>query len=550
MNTIDKYVQLTDDSYKISSPLLLDTALEQVSSERNSLISSLKDSGSIKVPIVGDFSAGKSSLLNEYIGQDETLPVDITPETAVAYELYYGINEFVELYREGNKIEERPIKEIKQLATRPGDIAKVHLNSSKIRDLEIRGITLVDMPGIDSGIKEHNDAILNYINKGTIFILCVDSASGGLRQSTLSFMSELSKYNLKPAVIITKTDKKPTSEITGIVDYISFQSRKAIGSETYVGTVSAHNHDIKAFEEYINTLNVEEIIKEKFASRIDLFLSKQISSLEAQAKIYNSKIDDAESQIAALEAEKQKASQSINNAQVGDTPDKSTQDVLDLVNATLKVHSQEIAQMAIDKEDSNAINARILNYIRPVIILAFKEEGQQYASAMNTVVDQVSTALQDNLTIDGNIFDNLVDSFREDIVGGIGIAADVLIAMPNVFAKALGWVLQFLGDKVPDLIKWFLGKSNEDILMDATNKVETSVIPQIIDRLRPDILQQITEQQKRIRENISTSIVSSIGNLQDSVMASKEIANKTDLEVQIAQINSAIEKITNLKTAV
>lgn len=550
MNTIDKYVQLTDDSYKISSPLLLDTALEQVSSERNSLISALKDSGSIKVPIVGDFSAGKSSLLNEYMGQDETLPVDITPETAVAYELYYGINEFVELYRDGNKIEERPIKEIKQLATRPGDIAKVHLNSAKIRDLEIKGITLVDMPGIDSGIKEHNDAILNYINKGTVFILCVDSAGGSLRQSTLSFMSELAKYNLKPAVIITKTDKKPVSEITGIVDYVSFQSRKAIGSETYVGTVSAHNHDIKAFEEYINTLNVEEIVKEKFASRIELFLTKQISSLQAQAKIYNSKIDNAESQIEALEAEKLKASQSINNAQVGDTPDKSTQDVLDLVNATLKVHSQEIAQMAIDKEDSNAINARILNYIRPVIVLAFKEEGQQYASAMNTVVDQVSSALQDNLTIDGNIFDNLVDSFREDIVGGVAIAADVLIAMPNVFAKALGWVLQFLGDKVPDLIKWFLGKSNEDILMDATNKVETTVIPQIIERLRPDILQQITEQQKRIRENISSSIVSSIGNLQDSVMASKEMANKADLETQITQINAAIEKISNLKTAV
>ena len=169
---------------------------------------------------------------------------------------------------------------------------------------------------------------------------------------------------------------------------------------------------------------------------------------------------------------------------------------------------------------------------------------------MNTVVDNVSTAIQSNMTIDGNIFDSLVDGFREDIVGGVSIAADVLIAMPNVFAKALGWVLQLLGDKVPDLIKWFLGKSKDDVILEVTQKVDSSVIPQIAERLRPEILQQITAQQQRIRDNIGSNVASAIGNLQDSVIASKEMTDKAELETQLKLVNDAINQISKIKDSI
>ncbi|MBD5349817.1 MAG: hypothetical protein HDR89_02880 [Bacteroides sp.] len=550
MNKLNIYRDIVSDSYKISSPLLLENALQQITYEKKSIQNALNESGSIKVPIIGDFSSGKSSLLNTYIGDLTLLPVDIAPETAVAYELYYDYSERVELYRDGAKIEEKNLNDIKQLSTHPGDIAKVYIKSSKIKNLEAKGITLVDMPGIDSGIKEHNDAILNYINKGTIFVLCVDCAGGSLRNSTLAFLGELSKYNLKPAILVTKTDKKPVSELQDIVEYITFQAQKAIGSKTFVGYISSHCNDIISFEKFLNDINTSELLEEKFSSRIEKYCLQQINALSAQAGIYSTNIEDAQKQIEALEAEKLKAEAAISDAKVGDTPEKSTQDVLDLVESALRVHSSEIAQMVVDKEDASAINARILNYIRPVIVLAFREEGEQYASAMNTVVDNVSTAIQSNMTIDGNIFDSLVDGFREDIVGGVSIAADVLIAMPNVFAKALGWVLQLLGDKVPDLIKWFLGKSKDDVILEVTQKVDSSVIPQIAERLRPEILQQITAQQQRIRDNIGSNVASAIGNLQDSVIASKEMTDKAELETQLKLVNDAINQISKIKDSI
>ena len=47
------------------------------------------------VPVVGEFSAGKSSLLNRLMGKD-LLAVAMNPETAIPAELYYSETEYDE----------------------------------------------------------------------------------------------------------------------------------------------------------------------------------------------------------------------------------------------------------------------------------------------------------------------------------------------------------------------------------------------------------------------------------------------------------------------
>jgi hypothetical protein len=78
--------------------------------------------------------------------------------------------------------------------------------------------------------------------------------------------------------------------------------------------------------------------------------------------------------------------------------------------------------------------------------------------------------------------------------------------------------------------------------------VENSIIPQIIERLRPEILQQITAQQQRIRQNVNNSVSSSIGNLQDAVVDSNGVSCKTDRQDKIAKIEEAIKAIIKLNS--
>ncbi|GAA7207519.1 hypothetical protein ID0449_06720 [Helicobacter pylori] len=49
------------------------------------------------MPIVGNFSAGKSTLLNCFL-EKSVLPTAITPEISLATELHYSANERIEVF--------------------------------------------------------------------------------------------------------------------------------------------------------------------------------------------------------------------------------------------------------------------------------------------------------------------------------------------------------------------------------------------------------------------------------------------------------------------
>lgn len=545
-----EYAEIVNKSFAISKDLLLENSFKQISEEKDNLLKLLSDESIIKVPIVGDFSAGKSSMVNCLLGRNGLLPVDITPETAVAYELYYGSTEKVELYRDGKKIEEQAIQSIKQLAVKPGDIAKVYVDSPTIRNLQEKGIIIVDMPGIDSGIKEHNDAILHYINKGTAFILLTDAETGSLRESTISFITELSKYNLKPAVLVSKTDKKPESEISSIKEYIEFQAKRAIGEETFVGCISSANNNITDFTQYLSTLDSNVLIAAKFAMRVISFINLQIINITTQKDILNANLQDVDEKIKKLEAEKQRISEQLSDSvPFADTPEKSTQDILDLVKMELDTHAEDIATKVVNKEDANTINAMLMNYIRPVVINAFKEEGEQYAAAMNTAVDDVSRALQDTLHLEGNFVDGIVEEMREEIIGAVQMAAEALKFM-GAWGKVLGWILTFFGDKIPDIIRWFFGKSKESIIDEATEKIRTSVIDKITEQLRPIMYEQVKAQQERIRESVKKKVADAISSIQDSIESAQKQDNSSDINARIAAMDIAINQLLNIKQTI
>lgn len=225
MNNTAKFQNAINEMAKVT-PMLVGESQETFKSRSAEFLKDVEESQFIKVPLVGVFSAGKSSLLNVFTQKTGMLPVDTAPETAVAYEMYYDTNERVELYREGNKIDTQSLSNIKDLDTKPGDIAKVYSNSEPIKQLQDKGIILVDMPGIGSGIERHDAAIFNYIDKATAFIVIVDVEQGSLRNSTMTFMQELDKYGIHPVVMVSKIDKKPASDVKEVVEYIQYQMTK------------------------------------------------------------------------------------------------------------------------------------------------------------------------------------------------------------------------------------------------------------------------------------------------------------------------------------
>jgi GTPase SAR1 family protein len=174
------------------------------------------------VPVIGGFSAGKSSLINSFLGS-EILPVKITPETALSTELRYSNKNYIEAIKKDNSIETFDISlmsEIKNNA-RNYQYIKLYLNNQNLKDIE--PLILVDMPGFDSPIELHNQAIMNYLNKGVYFIILNSIEDGVIPKSILREIDNIVEFNKDFTFCISKTNLKPGEIIKEVKNTIQEQ---------------------------------------------------------------------------------------------------------------------------------------------------------------------------------------------------------------------------------------------------------------------------------------------------------------------------------------
>ena len=81
----------------------------------------------------------------------------------------------------------------------------------------IADYTIVDTPGFDSGIEAHAQALSNYIGVGSAYLVVVDQEKGGLDETTLQFIREISHYSNQIAVVLNKCDKITPDTVEQIV---------------------------------------------------------------------------------------------------------------------------------------------------------------------------------------------------------------------------------------------------------------------------------------------------------------------------------------------
>lgn len=529
MNHVMKYQNALNKVSEVT-PLLVGETLNEFKRNSEEFMQEVQDAQYIKVPLVGVFSAGKSSLLNVFTEKVGMLPVDTMPETAVAYELYYGINESVELYRNGEKIDSKPLADIKQLDTKPGDIAKVYCTSEPIKKLQERGIILVDMPGIGSGLERHDAAIFNYINSGTAFVLIVDAEQGSLRGSTMTFMQELSQYNMHPAILISKIDKKTDSEVKSIIEYIEYQLSKLGSTDTFVGTVCSVNKDLSGFTKYVESLNPEALVREKLNKKFRYIVNSVIEQINLRIQIKDKDIADVEGKIKQFEAEIANVKLELPVAEGhADSPEKSTEDVLDSVRLALSNKATDIAQMIIDKESPETVKAAIVSIVRSAVILALKDESEQYSVALGAAVKESITELPTfEVTLDFmNDFSGVTES--------LGALLTTALAKIGGLGGLVPLIINLVVSLVPRFLSWLFGKSNDEAVAEVRQKFISTAIQEVIDGIRPTILKITQDNQKNIQDKIQAELISKMEKVKDSLREKMEDANKSKSEVESEQ---------------
>ena len=540
MKILDDYCQRIEQASTYAQEVIdSKESLERISQKKYSLIESIKRNAYFKVPFVGDFSAGKSTMLNTYFDLNKLLPTDITPETSVAYELWYSEGESMELWRDSKLIETYKVSDISSLSVKPGDMVKLYLNNQKIKTLNDRGIVVVDMPGIDSGIEEHTSAILNYIHQGTAFAVFTDIEQGTLKGSAVSFIEELKKYGIRTAIFVSKADKKPKQEQEKVLSTVTSIAKRIISDDVFVGLSSAFIPLTEDIDKWLGSLDAEELARNKFDKQVDAFIASIKNELALSLSLLKKDSINYEEQIKELTDRKEASLTELRrNAKASQSLDDSVKDVMMDVDYALKASASKLALLIYSsKDDSININAELMGIIRPAIINAFSRELAEYQDFLDDGVQNFSIDV-DSLLEDVRQEDELLASSRElvgDILGDLLPLLDIPLPLAKIIAHKVA-------EYVPDVLKVFLGKNDSEAVSGIKTKLIQDMYPRILNELRPSIKDAMSKS----REDLLTKAENQI---EEEASKYDEILARVQTEMQ-ADRKAREEKVTKIENSI
>lgn len=195
------------------------------------------DQAPLDVAVLGQFKAGKSSLLNKLAGID-LLPTGVTPVTAIITGLTFGepLHAWVSyLDGTGRQIDATEIADYVAEAQNPNNrkqVAAVELACPGLK--ELAGLRLVDTPGLGS-LFEHNTRLSKEWLPNVGIALVVMSADRALGEEDRRLLTELQEHAPRLAVVLTK------------IDLLCEQEREEIRKFVSESLANIANHDIPVF---------------------------------------------------------------------------------------------------------------------------------------------------------------------------------------------------------------------------------------------------------------------------------------------------------------
>ncbi|MBP7341700.1 MAG: dynamin family protein [Syntrophaceae bacterium] len=183
----------------------------------------LAENPPIDVAVLGQFKAGKSSLLNSLIERD-VLPVGAIPVTTVVTRLQYGATERALIRHFDGHVTAAPLSSVGDYtseAKNPGNEKNVEIVDIELPSLmRLPGLRLVDTPGLGSVFKYHQSTSANWLPSVGTALLAV-SSDRPLSENDLNLIRELSAYTPNIVLLLTKADLLSEAQQKEVIVFFS-----------------------------------------------------------------------------------------------------------------------------------------------------------------------------------------------------------------------------------------------------------------------------------------------------------------------------------------
>lgn len=510
------------------------------------------------VPVIGGFSAGKSTLINSFLGSN-ILPTNLTPETALATELRYSKENYTEAVRIDDSIDRYEISQneiIKENASNY-QYLRLHLNNEKLKEIE--PLVLVDMPGFDSPLELHNKAILNYLQRGVYFIVLTSIEDGGLTKSILREIENITEFGKGFSFCLSKTNLKPLEEVKDVQNRIKEQLSDELDFEKEI--VLLDDNGGKNLEKILKDIDTENLFYILFIDRlkdnyfhIDSQISTKIATLESSKQEAQKVIQSLKDGIKKILSKKEqliteiKERYSIN----------SSESIVDAVASELIKNQDLLISLAL--QNQNLFQKEINDIIKNRLIYE-----------LNKKLDNISADIIDDFTYElkdiGNDNENfaLDEQWVESISEGIQILLNstqtgleklttytkgkegslykVITTSLGIVTTVLNPILEIVIIFLPDIINFFASKTQEEKQKELLkSKFHSEIVPSLKIKLR-DVVQSTMQEQIE-------NLINSISDKFEAELKQKELEIEETLqekEQNIIQTEVEIEKLKKIQ---
>lgn len=503
----------------------------EIDKSKDTLIKLVKEQ-ELLVPVVGGFSAGKSTAINAFLGED-ILSVAITPETALATELRYTDGQaYAQGVKENGQIEELSLDEFVKLKERAEDFAyaKVFLNNEKLKSIE--PLILVDMPGFDAPVEAHNKAIMEYLARGAYFVILESASSGTLAMSIKRHIENLQTLGRSFSFALTKCDLKPQSELDEIKTSIADELKDSFDYDKSVFLL-----DLKGgLDKVIKDTNSEQIFENLYKDELKFDFKDTKSSLQTKISALKANKNEALEAVKELEkaVEKINSTQENLNTDTNECAQNAAIATINVVAESLRLKASEIANAALNGEE--AMNSVVSEIVQNVLLKEFNARSKtQRERLINTFKGQISDLNLDSLNIDVTWVNDISKSINN--------------ALMDISTKPKDNLFTEYGDKAVKILIVPLGKLLSKLPVPLQLKPIivglTTFLPTIIGFFKGKTIDEKAlgvEVVSKIKESLQNEVLNAFKNNFEAIQKFIAHSFKAKFEEKQAEINAAQEQ--------
>ena len=384
-------------------------------------------SAQIILPLIGEFSAGKTSLINA-LTDSKVLEIASRPTTATLYQIFFGSteNKAVALTTEGESVELQ-LDSMKNEELLKYPTVNLFDTSTKVP----KDIIFVDTPGLSSPDPKHREVLISILPRVDAILLTVD-ANQPITRSLLAFVKEMRLAEKPIYLILNKTDTKSTGELQDLKAGIARDIDLPIDS---IVCTSASTGGVSELQQLLTKIQGQ---KTQIIAKVDALRTKElISELRSFiAEILRSSSSPKELKEAVRAQERELERLQSNIRQLMERVEEKLSDKVDETQSTLRTQLWSSLNGILSKKGisyNDAIKAEVIN-VKTILLQNFTRQVATTIREVNASSRDIRVQLPSAETIDLSQLGDQVDNIPMEDFDSVGHEND----------KTFGWIAKGL----------------------------------------------------------------------------------------------------------